>query len=206
MKGLFITVEGTDGAGKSTQIQLLTDYLKSKGRNVILKREPGGTDISEKIRELILDVNNKEMSDVAEALLYAASRAQLVHQVIKPALDKGEVVICDRFVDSSIVYQGIARGLGKNMVEEINRFAIDGIMPDITLFFDLSPEIGIIRKMQDQKLDRMESEKLDFHLKVYEGYKTLTNMYSDRIRRIDANMTIEEVHKQVLDAIKDFIK
>lgn len=206
MKGLFITVEGTDGAGKSTQIQLLTDYLKSKGRNVILKREPGGTDISEKIRELILDVNNKEMSDVAEALLYAASRAQLVHQVIKPALDKGEVVICDRFVDSSIVYQGIARGLGKNMVEEINRFAIDGIMPDITLFFDLSPEIGIKRKMQDQKLDRMESEKLDFHLKVYEGYKTLTNMYSDRIRRIDANRTIEEVHKQVLDAIKDFIK
>ena len=139
MKGLFITVEGTDGAGKSTQIQLLTDYLKSKGRNVILKREPGGTEISEKIRELILDVNNKEMSDVAEALLYAASRAQLVQQVIKPALVKGEVVICDRFVDSSIVYQGIARGLGKNMVEEINRFAIDGIMPDITLFFDLSP-------------------------------------------------------------------
>lgn len=206
MKGLFITVEGTDGAGKSTQIQLLTDYLKSKGRNVILKREPGGTEISEKIRELILDVNNKEMSDVAEALLYAASRAQLVQQVIKPALVKGEVVICDRFVDSSIVYQGIARGLGKNMVEEINRFAIDGIMPDITLFFDLSPEIGIKRKMQDQKLDRMESEKLDFHLRVYEGYKTLTNMYSDRIRRIDANMTIEEVHKQVLDAIKDFIK
>ena len=206
MKGLFITVEGTDGAGKSTQIQLLTDYLKSKGRNVILKREPGGTDISEKIRELILDVNNKEMSDVAEALLYAASRAQLVHQVIKPALEKGEVVICDRFVDSSIVYQGFARGLGKDMVEEINRFAIDGIMPDITLFFDLSPEIGIKRKMQDQKLDRMESEKLDFHLKVYEGYKTLSQMYSDRIRRIDANMTIEEVHKQVLDAIKDFIK
>lgn len=206
MKGLFITVEGTDGAGKSTQIQLLTDYLKSKGRNVILKREPGGTEISEKIRELILDVNNKEMSDVAEALLYAASRAQLVQQVIKPALVKGEVVICDRFVDSSIVYQGIARGLGKNMVEEINRFAIDGIMPDITLFFDLSPEIGIKRKMQDQKLDRMESEKLDFHLRVYEGYKTLTNMCSDRIRRIDANMTIEEVHKQVLDAIKDFIK
>lgn len=206
MKGLFITVEGTDGAGKSTQIQLLTDYLKSKGRNVIIKREPGGTDISEKIRELILDVNNKDMSDVAEALLYAASRAQLVHQVIKPALEKGEVVICDRFVDSSIVYQGFARGLGKDMVEEINRFAIDEIMPDITLFFDLSPEIGIKRKMQDHNLDRMESEKLDFHLKVYEGYKTLTNMYSDRIRRIDANMTIEEVHKQVLDAIKDFIK
>ena len=143
-RGFFITFEGGDGSGKSTQISILKESLIEKGYDVILTREPGGTDISEKIRELILDPENGEMEDITEAYLYAAARAQLVRQLIKPALEEGKVVICDRFVDSSIAYQGFGRGLG-DAVGVINTYAVDDCMPDLTILLKLDPERGSSR-------------------------------------------------------------
>ncbi len=201
MKGLFISIEGTDGAGKSTQIDLLKKYITEKGRDVIVTREPGGTPISEKIREIILDNNNSEMSYITEALLYAASRAQHVNEKIKPALMEGKIIICDRFVDSSIAYQCAARGISREIIEDINKYAIDGIMPDITLYFDITPEEGIKRKKNMHTLDRIEQEKQDFHNKVYEGYQMLLKLYPERIKRIDASKDIYDVHNQVLKYI-----
>ena len=201
MNGKFITVEGTDGAGKSTQIKLLVDYLTGRGLQVVVTREPGGTNISEKIREIILDVENIEMDNVTEAFLYAASRAQHVSEKISPALKEGKVVICDRFVDSSVAYQSYARGLSLNLVEDINFYAVSGIMPDLTLFFDMPPRVGIARKKDMHVLDRIEKEKMDFHEKVYNGYKELLEKYPERIKWIDARKSIDEVHLQVLNVI-----
>ena len=159
MSGIFITMEGPDGSGKSTQIELLKDYLSEKGYDIIVTREPGGTQISEKIRQIILDKENEKMSDMTELMLYVAARAQLVDEVIKPALDKNQVVISDRFVDSSAVYQGIARGLGTKLVYEMNQYAISR-MPDITFLLDLDAKEGIKRKKHQAALDRLELEKL----------------------------------------------
>ena len=206
MKGKFITVEGTDGSGKSTQLKLLMDYLGTKKCDVVFTREPGGTEISEKIRAIILDINNKEMTDMTEALLYAAARAQHVQQKIIPAINEGKVVICDRFVDSSIAYQGAARGLGTDNIMQINSFALNGIMPDLTLFFDLPPEKGILRKKNEKELDRLESEKLDFHVNVYEGYKKLCSQYPDRIKVISADDTVENINRQVIEIIDGLLK
>ena len=206
MKGKFITVEGTDGSGKSTQLKLLMDYLGTKNCDVVFTREPGGTEISEKIRAIILDINNKEMTDMTEALLYAAARAQHVQQKIIPAINEGKVVICDRFVDSSIAYQGAARGLGTDNIMQINSFALNGIMPDLTLFFDLPPEKGILRKKNEKELDRLESEKLDFHVNVYEGYKKLCSQYPDRIKAISADDTVENINRQVIEIIDGLLK
>jgi len=155
MKGYFITLEGPDGSGKSTITKLLTSYLKDAGYDVVTTREPGGTQISEKIRKIILDNDNTKMSYIAEALLYAASRAQHVHEKILPALKDGSIVICERFVHSSLVYQGIGRGLGIEKIKEINDFAIQGLTPDITLFFDVDPERALDRKTQRNKGDRL---------------------------------------------------
>lgn len=206
MKGIFITIEGTDGSGKSTQIKLLMDYLSSKGCDILFTREPGGTQISEKIRELILDINNVKMTAVTEALLYAAARAQHVEEKIIPAVDEGKIVICDRFVDSSIAYQGAARGLGSDLIKDINKFALRGILPDITLFFDISPEKGILRKKNERNLDRIESEKLVFHKKVYNGYKELCDAYPERIKVINADDTVENVHENVIKEIDGRLK
>ena len=206
MKGKFITVEGTDGSGKSTQLKLLMDYLGTKNCDVVFTREPGGTEISEKIRDVILDINNKERTEMTEALLYAAARAQHVQQKIIPAINEGKVVICDRFVDSSIAYQGAARGLGTDNIMQINSFALNGIMPDLTLFFDLPPEKGILRKKNEKELDRLESEKLDFHVNVYEGYKKLCSQYPDRIKAISADDTVENINRQVIEIIDGLLK
>ena len=206
MKGKFITVEGTDGSGKSTQLKLLMDYLGTKNCDVVFTREPGGTEISEKIRDVILDINNKEMTDMTEALLYAAARAQHVQQKIIPAINEGKVVICDRFADSTIAYQGAARGLGTDNIMQINSFALNGIMPDLTLFFDLPPEKGILRKKNEKELDRLESEKLDFHVNVYEGYKKLCSQYPDRIKVISADDTVENINRQVIEIIDGLLK
>lgn len=206
MKGCFITIEGTDGSGKSTQIKMLMDYLQSKGMEVVFTREPGGTDISEKIREIILDIDNKKMTGTTEALLYAAARSQHVEEKIIPALEEGKIVICDRFVDSSIAYQGAARELGADMIMGINHYALHGIMPDMTLFFDLSPEKGILRKKNQRELDRLETEKLDFHNKVYDGYKNLCLKYPERIKAINADDTVENVHKKVINEIDGLLK
>ena len=196
-RGLFITVEGTDGSGKSTQIALMREYLAEKGREAVLTREPGGTIISEKIRELTLDPGNGEMCSATEALLYAASRAQLVSQVIRPALESGKVVICDRFLDSSYVYQGFGRGMGMETVECINKPALDGVLPDITFFFGMKPEEALRRRMETTAADRMEKEDIDFHKRVYTGYKELCSMFPERIKTIDASRSIGEISRDV---------
>ncbi|MGL4791615.1 MAG: dTMP kinase [Anaerotignaceae bacterium] len=202
MEGKFITIEGTDGAGKTTQLQLLVKYFEDKNYKVMVTREPGGTSISEKIREIILDVENSKMNDITEALLYAASRSQLIHEKIKPALEEGTIVICDRFVDSSVVYQGYARGLSLELVENINKYAINEVVPDLTLFFDVPPEVGMKRKENFKHLDRIEKESLDFHYKVYNGYKDLLKKYPERIKAIDAQQNIEDVQQQVLKVVE----
>ena len=194
-RGYFITFEGGDGSGKSTQIALLRDWLMQAGYDVILTREPGGTRISERIRELILDPDNQEMADMTEALLYAAARAQLVSQMIKPALAEGKVVICDRFVDSSIAYQAYGRGLG-DAVGVINSYAVDGCMPDLTILLRLDPEKGSSR-IADREHDRIEQAPDAFHRKVYEGYLALEKTYPERIFGIDASGTIEEIADEI---------
>ena len=196
-RGIFITMEGPDGSGKSTQIELLRGYLEEKGYDVIITREPGGTVISEAIREIILNKDFTEMSSMTELMLYASARAQLVSEVIGPAIDSGKAVISDRFVDSSVVYQGIARGLGVDTVYEVNSYAIQGYMPDITFLLDLSAEEGVRRKKDQKELDRMEQESLDFHRRVVEGYRTLAEKSPDRIIRIDATLPIEEIYDTI---------
>lgn len=201
--GIFITMEGPDGAGKSTQIDLLRVYLLEKGYDIIVCREPGGTVISEAIREVILNKDYKNMGHMTELLLYAAARAQLVEEVIQPALSQGKVVICDRFIESSAVYQGIARGMGIDLVYEVNQFAVDGTMPDITILLDIDAETGIGRKKQQAELDRMESEQLGFHKKVVEGYRLLAERNKNRMVKIDGRNSIEEIHRQIKEAVDD---
>lgn len=199
--GIFITMEGPDGAGKSTQIDLLRGYLLEKGYDIIVCREPGGTVISEAIREVILNREHKDMKNMTELLLYAAARAQLVGEVIQPALEEGKVVICDRFIESSAVYQGIARGMGIDLVYEVNQFAVGKTMPDITILLDVDAETGIGRKKQQAELDRMESEKLDFHKRVVEGYRLLAERDKNRMVKIDGRDSIEEIHCQIKEAV-----
>lgn len=199
-KGLFITFEGSDGAGKSTQIQLAKEYLESIGINPIMTREPGGTSISEKLRDILLDKENSEMSPIAEMMIYASARAQLVAEVIRPAMARGEVVVCDRYIDSSIAYQGYGRGLG-SMVEEVNKVAIDGMMPDITFFLDLDPAVGRSR-IQSDAMDRLEQEKLDFHYRVYNGYKAVAEADPERVAVIDASRSIEEISAEIRSILR----
>ncbi len=203
-KGLLITFEGPDGSGKTTQIELLKAYLSRKGFEIVFTREPGGTKISEKIRNIILDNENSEMSDMCEALLYAAARAQLVNEVIKPALKEGKVVICDRFVQSSIVYQGIGRNLGAERIKDINEAAIDGLKPDITFLLTIPFEEGLKRKAKQKSLDRLENSGDEFHKRVYEGYMSLINS-ADYITAIDANRSLEDIHNDIVKLINDLI-
>ena len=196
MKGLFITFEGPDGSGKTTQVGHLADHCLALGLSVIRTREPGGTAISERIRELILDVSTPEMDDVTEALLYAASRAQHVSQVIRPALERGDIVICDRFVDSSSAYQGFARGLGEG-VAMINAFAVQGLKPDLTFYMDLDPEAGLKRIGGRNSFDRLEKEAMDFHREVYRGYTELRRQHGDRYRTLDASMPEESLAREI---------
>lgn len=201
-KGLFITVEGTDGSGKTTQIKLMEEYLKEQGYEVVLSREPGGTRISEVIRDLILDPANTDISPLTEMILYAASRAQHVAQVIKPAVDMGKAVICDRFVDSSYAYQGCGRGVDLKVVADVNRAALAGMIPDITFFLDIAPEVAIKRRIESTGADRIEQEKIDFHQRVYNGYKKMAVLYADRIKTIDATKTISEISAQINEYLK----
>lgn len=202
MEGIFITMEGPDGSGKSTQIDLLKKYLESKGYAIVIAREPGGTAISEAIREIILNKEYQEMSHMTELLLYASARAQLVNQVIEPALREGKAVICDRFVESSAVYQGIGRGLGVETVYEINSYAMGDIKPELTIMMDLDAEEGIRRKQHQAELDRMELEDLSFHKRVVEGYRQLTALYPERIFPVDATLPIEEIHSMIIHEVE----
>lgn len=196
-KGLLITFEGGDGSGKSTQLSLLKEYLIQKGIKILTLREPGGVAISEKIRKIILDNKNTEMSPVTEMLLYAASRAQLVSQVIKPSLEKGITVICDRFVDSSYVYQGLARGLGIDTVKLVNDIATEYILPDITFFMDIAPELALKRRFNASIPDRLENENISFHRDVYMGYLKLTELYPERIKRINGEIGINAAFSSI---------
>ncbi|EMS73624.1 dTMP kinase [Ruminiclostridium cellobioparum] len=202
-KGLFITFEGTDGSGKTTQIKLLEEYMQGKGYEVVLSREPGGTRISEIIRDLVLDPRNKEIVPLTEMILYAASRAQHVAEVIEPAVEKGKIVICDRYVDSSYAYQGGGRGMDLKIIADVNRIAVNGTVPDITFFLDIDPEISVRRRINSTGADRIEQEKLDFHRRVYDGYKKLSILYPERIKTIDAAKSIEEISSQVRDYIDE---
>ncbi len=202
MKGIFITMEGPDGSGKTTQIELLKKYLESKGYDIIITREPGGTAISEAIRKIILNPEYSEMSHMTELLLYASARAQLVNQVIKPALEQGKAVISDRFVESSAVYQGIGRGLGVETVYEVNSYALGNVKPELTIFMDLEAEEGIKRKKNQAELDRMEMEDLSFHKRVVEGYRQLAGLYPERIVSINATLPIDEIHSMIIQEVE----
>lgn len=202
MGGLFITLEGPDGSGKSTIIQLLGEYLQEKNIDFIMTREPGGTPIGEEIREIILDTKNTNMGPETEALLYAASRGQHVHEKIIPALNEGKVVLCDRFVLSSLAYQGVGRGLGIEKVKAINDFALKNIYPDLILFFHIDPEVTLQRKTKESGGDRLEKEGNIFHKRVYNGYMELLEIYPKNIKIIDANKSIEEVLEQSIKEIE----
>lgn len=205
MKGLFIVMEGPDGSGKTTQINLLKEYLEEAGYECLITREPGGTVIGEEVRQLILNPEHKEMSPVTEMLLYAASRAQLVHEVIGPALEEGKIVISDRFVDSSIVYQGIARKLGISTVSAVNAPGIGIYRPDGIFFIDLSEEEGLRRKKEQKNLDRMEQEGIDFHHMVSEGYRKVLSGRTE-VMKIDGGRSIDTIQKKIRNHVDELLK
>ena len=206
--GLFITVEGPEGAGKTTVFQMITEEVKTEGYSVVFTREPGGIPIAEKIRDVILDKNHTEMDSKTEALLYAAARRQHLVQKIIPALNAGSIVLCDRFIDASLVYQGFAREIGIREVYEINKFAVEEVMPDLTLYFDIEPETGLerINKYRRNEINRLDLEGIDFHRKVREGYLELLHLFPDRIKKIDANQPIEHVKDEAKSLILKMIQ
>ena len=191
LEGKFISFEGPEGAGKTTVIKEVYERLKNEGKQVILTREPGGIRIAEKVREIILDNDHQEMDAKTEALLYAAARRQHLVEKVVPALREGTIVLCDRFVDSSLAYQGHARGLGIDEVLSINKFAIGDTMPDLTVFFDINPEAGLARIAANEMREenRLDKESLHFHELVYDGYLELIRRYPERIQVTDASLS-----------------
>ncbi|WP_077303908.1 dTMP kinase [Terribacillus halophilus] len=208
MTGLFITLEGGEGAGKTSAIPLLAARLEEEGYQVLSTREPGGIEIAEAIRAVILDPSNTKMDGRTEALLYAAARRQHLVEKVWPALEKGMIVLCDRFVDSSLAYQGYTRGLGMEEVMEINRFAVESTMPDLTLFFDISPKEGLARISENKgrEKNRLDLEALSFHERVYEGYQILQEQYKSRYVALDAAKPLAEVAEEAVQAIMTFLK
>ena len=202
MSGLFISFEGIDGCGKSTQADLLRSYLESKGEQVELLREPGGTALSEQIREILLNPNNDKMDPSTESILLSASRAQLTREIIIPALERGNVVICDRYADSTLAYQGYGRGINLEWLEKLNAFATAGLKPDITLLVDL-PVDEALNRMQSKSFDRIEMEGIEFLEKVRSGYLELTDRFSKRYFMIDGMETIEEMSKKIINKIEE---
>ncbi len=204
--GLFITLEGIDGCGKSSIMEEIKKYLGSLNREFVVTRDPGGTNIANQIRQVILDPSNTEMNDKTEAMLYAASRCQMFHEIIEPALTSGKVVLADRYIDSSFVYQGIGRGLGIEKILELNSF-VTHRMPDLTIFIDVSPEITIprIAKNRDE-LDRLESEDMSFYTNVYNAYREVASSFRDRIKVIDGNQPLESLIDDCISLIKSFLE
>ena len=200
---MFITLEGPEGSGKTTAIQKAVEKLSQMGYEIVRTREPGGTEIAEQIRNVILDKANTNMDPRTEALLYAASRRQHLVEKVWPALKEGKIVICDRYLDSSLAYQGGARGLGIENVLNINLFATENTWPDLTLLFDIDPSIGLARinKNADREVNRLDLEKLEFHKKVRQTFLDLAARFPDRYVIIDASKSIEEVAKDTLEAI-----
>lgn len=195
LKGKFITFEGSEGSGKSTQSALVLEYLKSKKLPVMLLREPGGVKISEKIRDILLSVSNKAMGDECETLLYMAARAQLVKEVLKPALEKGQIIICDRFMDSTIAYQGWGNGVDVSSIESIGRFAVGGLKPDLTLLFDIDTKEGLSRT--NAKKDRIEQRSLEYHSRVRQGYLAMAKKEPGRVKVISVDAPKEVIFERV---------
>ncbi|MFZ2743208.1 MAG: dTMP kinase [Trichococcus flocculiformis] len=207
MRGIFITIEGPDGSGKTTALQQVVPRLQQEmNRKVVATREPGGSPIAEKIRSLILDPSHTDMDSRTEALLYAASRRQHLVEKVLPVLESGDVIFCDRFVDSSIAYQGYARGIGEEGIREINEFATEGIEPDVTLYIDVPAEVGIQRihaNLDEREYNRLDQEKLAFHEKVRAGYQHLAQANPERIVVVDGTMSRESVAEACYHIIKN---
>lgn len=206
-KGLFIVFEGGEGSGKSTMIDKIYEWLKECNYDCIKTREPGGISIAEQIRQVILNKENTKMDARTEALLYTAARRQHLVEKVIPALESGQVVLCDRFIDSSLAYQGFARGIGIDEIYEINKFAIEDCMPDMSILFDISPEIGMerINKNSQREVNRLDLENLDFHNKVREGYDTVYKNNKDRMIKINAEESIDEVFENVKNIISKLL-
>lgn len=205
LKGKTISFEGGEGAGKSTVIKLLVEYLsKNTDLEIIQTREPGGSTIAEQIREVILDKKNTKMESLTEAMLYSAARAQLLREKIFPEINSGKTIIFDRFVDSSYVYQGYVRGLGVDKIIELNNFATEGFLPDMTFILDIDPKIGLARiHDNNRETNRLDDESLDFHYKVREGYLGLKEKFPNRIQIIDASQTPEKILEDILTILKE---
>lgn len=206
MKGKFITFEGTEGSGKTSIIKEVKKHYEDLGYQVLTTREPGGIRIAEKIRSILLDKENTEMDPRTEALLFAAARRQHLVEKIKPALEQGMIVICDRFVDSSLIYQGFARGIGIDKVYDINYFAIEDALPDLTIFVDVRPEVGLKRVFDSpsREVNRLDLEKLEFHQKIYQGYLALVDKY-DRIDKVNGEQPLRQVVKDTIGLIDKII-
>ena len=205
---LFVTIEGPEGSGKTTIGRKIVEKLMNDGYEVIYTREPGGIEIAEQIRKVILDVNNTNMDPRTEALLYAASRRQHLIEKIVPAIEANKIIICDRFIDSSLAYQGHARKLGIDNVYEINKFAIDTLMPDLTLLFDIAPELGLerINANKLREVNRLDLEQLEFHTLVREGFLIIKDREPNRVKRVDASKSIDEVFNDAYALIEKAIK
>ncbi|OGW37528.1 MAG: dTMP kinase [Nitrospirae bacterium RBG_13_39_12] len=205
MKGIFISFEGIEGTGKTVQSKLLYQYLIKKGYGVILTEEPGGTRIGLKIRELLLSIENKDMTSITELLLYNASRAQHIKEVILPAMKKGAIVITDRFTDSTVAYQGYGRGIDLNLIDSIEKTVTNGLKPDITIMLDLDAETGLKRNKGINKIDRLELEDIKFHKLVRNGYLEIAAKEPQRIKLTDASEDIEEIHRKIVNIVIDYI-
>lgn len=201
--GLLITFEGLEGSGKSTQIEHSCEYLKDQKHDILFLREPGGVPLSEKIRDILLDVNNTDMTHECEMLLYMAARAQLVREKIMPALEKGETVICDRFLDSTLAYQGYGHDMNVEFIKDLGEFVTEDITPDLTIIFDIEPSEGLGRIQGDK--DRIEQRDLDYHARVREGYHDIARQNPQRVKVIESDRSIEEVFERVRQYIDDVL-
>ena len=205
-KGYLISFEGTDGCGKSTQIKLLAEHLKQKGRDVVISREPGGCRVGEKIRKILLNAENSEISPMCELFLYEAARAQHMHEVIEPALEQGKIVILDRFIDSTFAYQGFGRELGEECIDIFNKYAINNIYPDVTLMLELSPELAFRRKGGNDSADRMEMSGESFYERVRKRLKRAAEKYTDRIVKVNVDGSCDETHLKICNIIDNLLE
>ena len=206
MAGKFISLEGVEGAGKSTQVSFIQDCLTSLGKTVVVTREPGGTELSEKIRKLLLEPTGTAMADDTELLLMFASRAEHISQVINPAIHRGDWVLCDRFLDATYAYQGGGRGIQRQRIRQIADWTLKGLIPDLTILFDLPVELGLKRVVERQeKIDRFEQEKVDFFKKIRQSYLQSAKAEPNRIKIVDASLSITEIQKQLTQLLKPLI-
>ena len=206
MRGMFISFEGIEGTGKTTQARLLADHLKEKGYRVIQTMEPGGTRISLKIRELLLSIESREMDHVAELLLYNAARVQHIKEIISPALERGDIVITDRFSDSTVAYQGFARGIDLQLIDSLDMLATKRLRPDLTILFDIDVRTGLARNKKLGKNDRLELEDISFHEKVREGFLQIAAREPRRIKVVDCSESLDRVHQKVVEIISEFLE